>query len=582
MELRKYLIFLILFLVLEGCAKDKSDVGGNDTVVAKADKDYVVTLKDLNKYVVDGHYLRRFNERSVAYKEALNRMIINRLKLFDFFDRKLDENQDLMNKISRYINYELMDKYFNKAFVGKYVNEKSEAEAYKEMGKEVICNEAILLFPADSTKKEIDSLKAIALKIGNGLSNNNNIDDLIKVYSLRNIRLNKQKKVTWSETMTDRVANVIFGLQKGFTRVIESGDGFHIVKVVDIKKVNLKPFEEEKNEIISQLQKGYYNLSNKAYDDYRNGLIDKSSIKWNKSGLDKIVKWSSENPQFYGGAYKDTIQNAISNGRDFEILSYNKGNVDLKEYLRLLEEIVIPNPNTILNSSNVKEFILNAIYDDNVVKAARKLGLQKELINPETNDPIIRDRLVYLYNQAVIDGSIPKLTPETLHEFYENHKDSIFYQLKVVYIYARIYSDSAEAAADINEIKKGKPFEKVKDSWFVKEYIRERDGSLKAYRTAGGDYLAKAAFALKLNECAGPIEYSDSTKGKQFAVIKCFKIQPEKQLTYDDVKGKRIEEEFKNYYHQKISAEVDETLKKKYNVKIFDDVLSKAIASESE
>jgi hypothetical protein len=149
-----------------------------------------------------------------------------------------------------------------------------------------------------------------------------------------------------------------------------------------------------------------------------------------------------------------------------------------------------------------------------------------------------------------------------------------------VYIYARIYPDSAKAAADINEIKKGTPFEKVSNAWLVKMFIRERDGSLKAYRTAGGDYLAKAAFELNLNESAGPIEYYDSTKVKQFAVIKCFQIQPEKQLTYDDVKGKRIEEEFKNYYRQRIADEVDARLKKKYNVEIFEDVLSETIASK--
>jgi hypothetical protein len=111
-------------------------------------------------------------------------------------------------------------------------------------------------------------------------------------------------------------------------------------------------------------------------------------------------------------------------------------------------------------------------------------------------------------------------------------------------------------------------------------FIRERDGQLKAYRTEGGDYLAKAAMSLSLNESAGPIEYEDSTKGKQFAVIKCFQIEPEKQLTYDDIQGNKIEEEFKIYYRQEISDEVDAGLKKKYDVVIFENVLSGAIASK--
>ena len=195
-----------------------------------------------------------------------------------------------------------------------------------------------------------------------------------------------KRKVTWSETMIDPVANVIFRLQKGFTRVIESVDGFHIVKVLDIKKIKLEPFEKMKDKIVSQLKKGYYAAYNKAYDDYRRELIDTSSIQWNQSGLDQIVKWSSENETFYGGAYKDTIDHAIRNGNNFEILSYKNRKIDLKEYLRLLEEVVILSPNIILNSLNVKEFILDAVSDNNIIMAAIKNGLDKKFISPYTQN----------------------------------------------------------------------------------------------------------------------------------------------------------------------------------------------------
>ncbi|MGB8317830.1 MAG: peptidyl-prolyl cis-trans isomerase [Ignavibacteriaceae bacterium] len=577
MELKKYLVFLILFLAIAGCSKNTSNV--DDEIVARIGKDYDVTLNELKQYASDRHYDRRFRDKSEAYKNALNALIIGQLKIFDFFDRKLNENQDVMKKISRVVNNELINKYYDKEFMEKFANEKKAAEAYKAMEKEIIYNEIILPIPENSTKEILDSLKATAIKIEDGLSKNYDINGLIQIYSLKNPIINNQKKLTWSQSIMDPVGDVIFNLKKGFTRVIVSKDGYHIVKVSDIKKIKLEPIAKIKDKIISQLKTGYYWAYNNEYDKFRNELIDKSSIKWNQKGLDQIVKWS-KNDKFYAGVYKDTIQNAILNGRNFEIMSYNNGNIDLGEYLRLLEEVVILSPNTVLTSQFVKKFILDAVYDDNVVKAAKKLGLEKELINPETKDPLIKDRLIYLYNQAVIEASIPETTPEALHKFYEDHKDSIFYQLKVVYIYARVYSDSAKAAADINEIKKGTPFEKVNDAWLVKMFIRNRDGSLKAYRTAGGDYLAKAAFKLNLNESAGPIEYNDSSKGKQFAVIKCFKIQPEKQLTYDDVKGKRIEEEFKNYYRKKNSDELEVMLKKKYNVRIFENVLSEAIASK--
>ncbi len=577
MELKKYLVFLILFLAIAGCSKNKTNE--NDKIVASIGKNYDVTLKELEQYFADRHYDRRFHDKSEAYTKALNALIIGHLKIFDFFDRKLNENQDLMKKISRFINNELISKYYDKEFMEKFVNEKKAAEAYKEMDKEILYNEIILPIPENSTKEILDSLKATAVKLEDGLSKNYDINSLANIYSLKNIIIHNERNMTWSQSMVDPVGNVIFNLKKGFTRSIVSKNGYHIIKVLDIKKIKLEPFTKMKDKIISQLKNGYYWAYNNEYDKFRNELIDKSSIKWNQKGLDQIVKWS-KNEKFYAGVYKDTMQNAILNGRNFEIMSYNNGKIDLKEYFRLLEEVVILSPNTVLSPVNIKDFILNAVYDDNVVKAARKLGLGKEIINVDTKDPNIKDRIIYLYNQAVIEASIPETTPEALHKFYEDHKDSIFYQLKVVYIYARVYSDSAIAAADINEIKKGTPFEKVKDAWLIKMFIRERDGSLKAYRTSGGDYLAKAAFKLSLNECAGPIEYNDSTKGKQFAVIKCLKIQPEKQLTYDDVQGKRIDEEFKNYYRQKISDEVEASLKKKYGVEIFENVLSEAIATK--
>jgi len=577
----KYLLSIILFSVFVCSAQDNSKTIEH-SIVARLDNNFLVTLDDLQQYIIYWKYPRRFHymSKSFIYRSALNKLTTDRLRVFDFFDRKLYGNQDLMRNVSRVINNELINTFFDKNFADKYANEKAAAEAYKEMDKEILCNDLTLPMPEQATKDALDSLRMIALKIETGLSKNNNLENLIKSYSLKNFKLNDKKKVTWSETMIDPVANVIFGLKKGFTRVIEFEDGFHIIKVLDIEQIKLQPFEEMKDKIISQLKKGYYEASNKAYDDFRLGLVDKRSAKWNQSGLDQLIKWSSENEKLYEGAYKDTMNNAIRNGNNFEILTCNNVKVDLKEYLRLMEEVILLNPSTYLDSKNVKEFILDAVYDNNVIMAAVKNGLDKTLINPYTQNRIVEDRLLYLFNQAVIEANIPQTTPEALASFYEDHKDPLFYQLKKVFIYARIYSDSAKSAADMIEIKNGTPFEKIPNPMLIKIFIRERDGQLKTYKTEGGDYLAKAAFELSLNEISGPIEYSDSTNVKQYAVIKVFRIDPEKQLTYDEVKGERIIEEFKNYYRQKITDEVDAGLKKKYNVEIFEDVLSKAIMSK--
>lgn len=578
MDLKKYLVFLILFFSLASCAKDNSNINDDDKIIARIGEDYEVTFSDLKQYAADWNYIRRFLDKSEAYKNALDALITNQLKRLDFFDRKLNEDKHLMTEVRPAINYALINAYFDKEFVEKYVDEKNAAEAYKQMDKEVIINDLLLPIPPNPSKENFDSLKALASEIEKGLSNNYDVNELFKTYSVNNSHISR-KNVEWVQSMSDPVANAAFKLQKGSTQVIQSYDGIHIIKVIDIKKIKLEPYDEIKDKIISELKKGYYQAYNNEYDNFRYRFVDKSSIKWNQSGLEQIINWS-ENDKFDAGSYKDSIKNAILNGNNFEILSYNNGIVDLKEYLRLLNEVIILTPQTIVNSVNVKEFILDAVYDDNVIKAAQKIGLEKEIVNPYTKDKIVKDRITYLYNKAVIEGSIPEATPEALQKFYKDHKDSIFYQLKKINLYARIYSDSTKAAEEIKEINKGIPFEKVSNRWFVKTYIRERDGLLKSYRSQELPYLAEAGFKLELNEVAGPVEYYDTEKGKQYAVIKCFRIQPEKQLTYDDVNGKRITDEFTNYYRQKISDEVDAKLWKKYGVEIFENALAEAIAAK--
>ena len=577
----KYLYLLISFFIIIGCFNNNTDsnYAKEETIIAKIGNDYNVTLSDLKQYIKDWNYIHKFREKDKIYRTALNDLVTNQLKRFDFFDRKLDQNKDLMSKEMRSINGEIINTYFNKEFVSKYVSDSSAAKAYKEMDKEVVCDDILLPVPENTSQQKLDSLKAIALEIEKNISGNLKIDELIKKYSLQKIITRTQKTFTWSQSMNDPLAFVAFQMQTGTTQALYNLDGFHIVKAIATKKIKLQPFEELKEDIISNLRKGYFQTYNDEFNEYRKNLINYSTILWNESGLDQIVKWSNTD-KFFGGAYKDTMQNAISSGNNFEILTYNKGKIDLKEFLRLLDEVVMLNPNIQLNSKSVKDFISEAIYDDNVLTASLKMGLDKNIINPYTDNLLVKSKLTYLYNLAIIEGSIPEAAPEALKKFYDEQKDSIFYQLKKINIYTRIYSDKEKAEKEIKDINNGIPFEKISDTWFVKTFIRERDGSLKSYKSIEPPYLADAAFKLELNEVDGPIEFDDIEKGKQYAVIKAIHIMPEKQLTFDEVKGKRIEEEFKNYYRQKISDKVSADLMKKYNVKIFEKELSQAIKAD--
>ncbi|MDZ7723904.1 MAG: hypothetical protein U5R06_14125 [candidate division KSB1 bacterium] len=65
----------------------------------------------------------------------------------------------------------------------------------------------------------------------------------------------------------------------------------------------------------------------------------------------------------------------------------------------------------------------------------------------------------------------------------------------------------------------------------------------------------------------------DPEKGDQYAIIKCAHIRPEKQLLFDDVKNS-IAKDYRNHHKEKLMNKVKEQLWKKYDVKIYENILS--------
>ncbi len=322
----------------------------------------------------------------------------------------------------------------------------------------------------------------------------------------------------------------------------------------------------------------YGDFSLRQFEQAKKNPIDEKTLNWNKKALQQIARWSNI-PGFYLSYYSDTLRHAISQGNNFLILKYSKGKVDLKEYLRLLDDILMWGKKMAVTEKDVKDYILEALRTDMIVNKAYKLNLEKNVLNPETTNPVLRSRIIKLYNRHEIEERIPAVTEKTLKEFYEANRDSLYYQLAKVNIYAIIDSSKTVINEAKHKLEQNIRFENLAPTILVKTYIRGRDGILRTY--LGGDeppYLSEAAFKLKLNETAGPIEYYDTAKGVQYALIKCIVTREEKQLTYDEAK-KTIADDFTDYYRNKITQSVGERLKIKYSVIVYKDVLNQNLAS---
>ncbi len=580
MRLIKFSILTLLILLTSFYSTNCINASKkSQNVVATYGDDYTITLDELKEYVYAWYYDKKYRDPVQAYKVALDPMVTNEIKRIDFFAIGLDKNEELLQHIRRTINEELVTEYYTLKYMNKYVNEDFAKVVYKIMDKQVGYQEIVLEIPEDASKKQIETIQNIALDIKTEIENGRNFDDLSSLYS-KNISSgtnNSEKYAGWQQAASNPADSIVFNLNPGDVRILYSPDGYHIVKVTDIIKIKLEPFDTIKDEILPKIKNAYYGKYYNKYKVDKEKLIDKSTLEWNENALIQIKKWS-EIPRFYRNEYKETIQDAIGKN-NFTILTYSEGRVDLKEYLRLLDEVLIPQtPADEVQVEDLKTFILEAIRTDKIIMKAEALDLRKNIFHCRTKNPVLRNQIAFLYNVAVVDSQIPKPTTEMLQEFYDQQKDSLYYQLEKKNIYAMIYSDEQKAKEVMQKISSGTPFEKISGRWFVKTFIRNRNGEIESYLSQEPPFLGEAAFKLNLNETVGPIQYIDPEKGQQFAVVKCINIRPEKQMLYTDVK-KTIIEDYKKYYKVKMIRKVKKQLWEKYNVKIYEDVITSKVKS---
>ncbi len=544
-------------------------------IVALIDSGYKVYFSDVQKYVYDHYFDRLYRPKVKGYEAALDQIIRKQIKVMDFFDKGLDQNPQIIAGIRRTINEELINEFFNEEIFKKYVNDSTIFEAYKDYGKIVYYRQ--MAFPKgenvsedslDSLRKMVNSIKETAkrsdfVSVSRQYSRGNNQDDLLSVQ--------------WKESLSRNLYYVIFNLPENALNILEDARALYIVKIVKIENYPTPPLDSVKNEIAKVLELRYADVSLKEFEELQRKLIGEESISWNEKGLAQIVKWSNDIPQFYKTAYKDTLQKAISSGKNFIIMESPQVKVDLKKYLYLLDEVLIFSREYDFTESDIKSFILEAVKIDLIAQKARSLGFEKKILNPYTRNSALIDGIASLYDQYVIEKQIPPATEAALKKFYQEKKDSLYYQLARVNIYVAFASDTAGILKFKDSLAHNVPFEKIDKRVFVKRYIRTREGEIRPERPEDYVLLGKIAFTLSLGDVAGPIEIVENGE-KKLALFKCVYKLEEKQLLYEDVKD-RIANDYKQYYLNKIQESIFNQLKEKYSVQIYDDTFHQILTS---
>ena len=539
-----------------------------------------VSVADVAQYLYDSHLIYKYHKnKAKAYQLAVDGKIVNQLKLIDFFALGLDKDKALLQGIKPEICEELAVRYYETQFYEKYVNEDAMRNAYRELGREVAYQQIVFAKPKSPSPEALESLKSRARNVADTLRRGADFAEVARHYSKpgeASSSGDNMPPLTWRLTLLSNLNQTVFHMPVNEVRVIESKESIFIVKVVAVRDTDVPLYENAKEDIRRALDQRYSDQSLREFEQTKKNFIDEKKLAWNAKALEQLERWSGI-PHFYETGYSDTLRNAIARGKNLVILRYSKSRVDFSEYLRLLNDVLRWGTVSPVTQDKIKKYILEAMRTDILARKAEALNLEKDIFNAQTKNPVLRNEILRLYDLHEIEARIPAATEKALQDFYETHKDSLFYQLAKVNLYAVIDSNKTVVEEAKRKLEQNVPFQKLAPEIFVKTYIRERNGTLETFLEDEPPYLAELGFRLKLNETAGPVDYIDSAKGRQYALVKCVGIREEKQLSYEDVKT-TLSAAFTKYHRDEITEATEGRLKKKYPVTVYTDVLNREMA----
>lgn len=556
--------FCCIIALLAGCSQSRQP---EPEYIAKVGTGFEIDFAELNEYVKSRFYDIRFQDPLEAHLKALELLTNNQLKRLDFFDRGLHTNEELMLPLQRSLNEELMIEYFHSRFLDKYLDDDRVTLAYSQYGREVIYRQIVLMKPPNSTVEQLNDIKARVTEIRNKIDEGDNFTDLVSLYSRHPASAatgGYMNPVSWGTSYNSPVNYEVFQLDQGDIQTIETNTAFHIVEVTHVTHTPVEPLEIVRPSIINKLRDVYIELSQQEFDEYRESLIDKGSLIWNESAITQILNWAGT-PGFFNQRYRETFAREIAAGNNFTILTHSGGSVDLQYYLWLLDNIMVLTSAPSYDRKDIKDHLIEAVIAGKISSEAREQGLLDKVLHPNTKNPVFRNQLLYIYNDHVIGRQIPGTSNENLMAFYEMVKDSTFYQLHTVYTKVILVDDEAHAEKLLAQYAAGTPFDDLAHAKLIRNFHKDRQGSLHTNHSVDQPDLAIAAFELGSGEAGGPFIYHDPAAGNKPAIMQVINILDEKILGFDEVEN-RIKELFVAYHRSRIENELIGKLREEHPV----------------
>ena len=511
-------------------------------------------------------------------QKHLDTMIDRELMLVSAYNKNLDQDSTIVEQVQDRVEAEVFRHLYEVKVIDHVIAEKTIKEIYEKSKKEVKIQDLFLKLssnPSEEEQQEFDTkLNLVKEDIKNGIE----FADIVRKYSDDTKRKGMLK---WSaSTMDNAIHQKAFSMREGeISEPIKTNQGYSIIKVVEVRKMNVRPYETEKERIRRELIRKRSKDLQKRAQEYISTLQEKYNGKLETENIEKFVSIykgedsdstgeessKSERPQ-----KQPSFDNFSDEDKEIKLISHIGGGVTIGYFLEQIRKIPpmrlprldeVESLSMFLNQNFLPQALLRKYMNDN--NQMQEKEVQEKLKKYRENF------MVNLIRKQEIDDKI-ELHEDSLKQYYRENTDE--FEIPAKREVREISIQDEELAKKVAaRAKSGENFLKLTRKYNEKTITKKKDGYL-GFVSKAPRYVGKAAFDVNVGDVAGPIKI-----GNNYSIIKVLSEQEKSYRTFEESKNrvkakvqsemrKKREEEWKKELRDNIAVTVfenrlDETFK---------------------
>jgi len=536
------IVLISAALLFSGCSKKES------LVVAKVGS-RTITVDQLQKRLGDKKF-SSWEQELTQKQQLLQTLIDEQLMVIGATELGLDKDPDFISQIQGLKRNILLEELYNREILKKSQPSEKELKAhYDKLSWEIKARHILV-----KTEEE-------AQEIFTQLSNGAGFEELAKEKSIDT----QTKKLggdlgyfTWGR-MVGPFQDMAFAMEPGtISKPVKTDFGWHIIKVEDRRKAELKSYEEEKNRIQRQLSS---EKSKMLTQEYLIKLRDKANIQLQPDAIQAVVeKFLAKNlaPEDCTEEEKKTI-----------LVAFKGGPWTIEDFLVELNKLPPMYRPQVKNQDDLQALIKNIITGQLLEIDARQKGLSRKKEMVDKIHAEMDKGLIQIFRQkgASADTSV---TDNDIQTYYQDHIDTYTVPAQVKVLEIQVNTEQ-EAEDILKKLRAGANFAKLAEEKSLRKWAAKKGGDLGYLTAARFPTISKPAFQLNVGQLGGPIK-----EGNTFSVIKVADKKPSKAKPLEEVR-RSIIPAIQRERQEEATEQLLEELRHQKGVEIFTDVLESTV-----